>query len=114
MQSRMSAANGEREAAVDRSAAIGLIGGRKAAAVLDNRALQRAQGRGLRPGEAAGQAGDMAGRRCRRTAAAAPAAGSLAAAGRQALAAKPAPFYPRIVREFDDGPDEEPMLYVRR
>lgn len=31
-----------------------------------------------------------------------------------ARTAKPAPFYPRIVREFDDGPDEEPMLYVRR
>jgi len=20
-------------------------------------------------------------------------------------------FYPRIIREFDDGPDEEPMIY---
>jgi len=20
-------------------------------------------------------------------------------------------FYPRIIREFDDGPDEEPMMY---
>ena len=28
--------------------------------------------------------------------------------------ARPAPFYPRIIREFDDGPDEQPMLYVRR
>ena len=23
-------------------------------------------------------------------------------------------FYPRIIREFDDGPDEEPMVYTRR
>ncbi len=28
-----------------------------------------------------------------------------------ARAAAPAAFYPRIIREFDDGPDEEPMLY---
>ena len=28
--------------------------------------------------------------------------------------ARPAAFYPRIIREFDDGPDEEPMLYTRR
>ena len=45
------------------------------------------------------------------------AAALIAAAPRPApppRAARPAPFYPRIVREFDDGPDEEPMLYVRR
>jgi len=25
---------------------------------------------------------------------------------------KPTPsFFPRIIREFDDGPDEEPMIY---
>jgi len=24
---------------------------------------------------------------------------------------KPTPFFPRIIREFDDGPDEKPMMY---
>jgi len=23
-------------------------------------------------------------------------------------------FFPRIIREFDDGPDEKPMIYERR
>jgi len=23
-------------------------------------------------------------------------------------------FFPRIIREFDDGPDEKPMVYWRR
>jgi len=23
-------------------------------------------------------------------------------------------FFPRIIREFDDGPDEKPMIYWRR
>jgi len=26
---------------------------------------------------------------------------------------KPASFFPRIIREFDDGPDEKPMMYWR-
>lgn len=24
---------------------------------------------------------------------------------------KPVPFFPRIIREFNDGPDEKPMLF---
>jgi len=26
---------------------------------------------------------------------------------------KPTTFFPRIIREFDDGPDEKPMMYGR-
>ena len=32
----------------------------------------------------------------------------------EGAAPRPAAFYPRIIREFDDGPDEQPMLYARR
>lgn len=42
---------------------------------------------------------------------------SMHRSGREAVdgaMARPATFYPRIIREFDDGPDEQPMLYVRR